>query len=261
MKRASFIASAGIIVLANALALAHALRNRMGTPDAEVTLTKRELGYFSHSVTDDDSGVTLRLEWTDPNLLWPPQVQSPNTWLNQQALQRLGFDCSVNPASPDAGRYYQRQRPRQVFVALEYDGAGWRAWLEAYQHALAEQRAKTQFNTFNDNGSQRSHLVPIDADLTPTKLRARYPDRSSVIILPAVVAAILEPFPYPGTKFDPNRPPRVVGRIQQLPSSIHVPRPFSDEFRRQYQHQGGNYRVQLRYGALLEPWVTGVEFQ
>jgi hypothetical protein len=71
MKRASFIASAAIIVVANALALAHALRNRVGTPEARLTLTQRELRYVNGFPPSDDSGVTLRLEWTDPsNLPW-----------------------------------------------------------------------------------------------------------------------------------------------------------------------------------------------
>jgi len=67
-------------------------------------------------------------------------------WLDQPKLQGLGFDCSVNPSSPDSARYYERQRARQVFVALEYDGAAWRAWAEAYQRALPtkEPRRRTQ---------------------------------------------------------------------------------------------------------------------
>jgi hypothetical protein len=145
MKRASLIASAAIVVVANGLALLHAARNRTGTPEAEMTLTQRELQYFNRS-TADDSGVTLSLEWTDPSSFpWPAQVQNPAIWLDQRKLRSLGFACSVNAASPDAGRYYQRQRPRQVFVALEYDGAAWRAWVETYERSVAEQRAKAQF--------------------------------------------------------------------------------------------------------------------
>jgi hypothetical protein len=266
MKRASLIASAAIILVANALALVHAMRNRTGTPEAEMALTQRELRYFNRSVADDNSGVTLYLEWTDPSSFpWPAQVENPPNWLDQQKLQRLGFDCSMNPASPDAGRHYQRQRPRQVFVALEYEGAAWRAWVETYEHAVAEQRAKTQFKNLADNGSYHSHLIAIDADLDSLKLRSRYPDHSTVVVLPAVVAVTLEPFPYPGMKLDPKRV-QVRGRIQQLPSSIHVPRPFSDEFHRLNQHPGVAlnkdllYRVHLRYGASFEPWITGVEF-
>jgi hypothetical protein len=266
MKRASLIAAAAIVVVANALALVHAARNRTGTPDAEMTLTQRELRYFSGSAADDDSGVTLYLECTDPGSSpWPGELEKPAIWLDRQKLQSLGFACSLNAASPDAARYYQRQRPRQAFVALEYEGAAWRAWVEGYERALAEQKAKKQAHWIDDV-AHHTHLFAIDAALDPVKLRARYPDRSTVVIIPAVIAMAVDPFPYPGIKLDPKRSPRVIGRIQQLPSSIHVPRPFSDEFRHLNRPPGEgwnkdlSYRVHLRYGASHEPWITGVEF-
>jgi len=62
-------------------------------------------------------------------------------------------------------------------------------------------------------------------------------------------------------KIDPARPAKIEGRIQDLPSSIHVPRPFSDGFPRQATADKNlSYRVHLRYGTSFEPIVTGVEF-
>jgi hypothetical protein len=61
-------------------------------------------------------------------------------------------------------------------------------------------------------------------------------------------------------------PAQIAGRIQELPSSIHVPRPFSDEFRRPDRYRSKvfnqelHYRVSLRYGSSFEPWVTGIGF-
>jgi uncharacterized protein DUF4824 len=268
MKRTSLIASAAIVVLANAVALVHAARNRMGTPDAELTLTQRELWYYP-SARDDDSGVALNLEWNDlGNFPSSADVKPPEVWLDRVTLQRLGFDCRVDPASPAAERFYQRQQRRRVFVALEYDGPAWRCWLEDYQHALAEQRAKQQFVEPGYNIYSRSHLMTVDADLDSWRLRGRHPDRTVYIIVPAVVSVRLETFPDLEGKGNSKRPARVVGNIQQLPSSIHVPRPFSDQFRRLKPEQRANanyrepsYRVRLRYGALLEPWITGVEFR
>lgn len=265
MKRASLIAANSIIVIANAFALIHGLRNRVGSPDAEITLTNRELRYFNPSPSDEDSGVTLHLQRTDSSHFYGiRQLENQPNWLDRQELQSLGFDCSVNPASPDAGRFYQRQRPRQAFVALEYDGRAWRAWLETFERA--REGAQTQAIPSTNYSQSASHLVAIDADLIAGKLRARHPDRSSVVILPAVVAISLNPFPYNGAPLDPKRPVQIWGRIQELPSSIHVPRPFSDEFRRLYRNRSAVpnkevlYSVHLRYGTALEPWVTGVEF-
>lgn len=261
MKNISLAAGAAVIVLANALTLIHAARNRTGSPDAELTLTNRELTYRNTS-SDDDSGVALYLQWTTPDGNWMGYGSSPK-WLDQQKLQSLGFDCRVSPDGEDALRFYQRQRPRNVFLALEYGGQAWQDWLDAYQRG-AEERAKRGLVERN-NTQDHTHLVAVDADLDAGALRARHPDRSSVMIVPALVAIALEPYPYPGYKPDPKSPVKIAGRIQQLASSIHIPRPLSDGFPRRDQRKDENskrlsYTVRLRDGSLFEPWVTGVEF-
>lgn len=256
MKRASLVIAASVILVANASALFHAARNRAGNPEAEITLTNRELRYFDQSAVDEDSGVTLQLQWTDPNIRWNPEMEQSPNWLDRQKLLALGFDCGVDPGSSDAARFYQRQRPRQAFAALEYDGAAWREFLQEHEKALAKRRASPEPDDSAGFSAGMSHLVVIDADLDPVKLRARHPDRRTVLILPAVVAIMLDRLPYYGMT-DSEHPPQIAGRIQELPSSIHVPRPFSDEFRRGSR---SHYSVRLRYGSWLEPWVTGVEF-
>jgi len=62
----------------------------------------------------------------------------------------------------------------------------------------------------------------------------------------------------------PAVPSRLDGRVQELSTSVHVPLPFSDELRKHAPAYGAHgrmtpsYRVRLRYGRLLEPWVIGV---
>jgi hypothetical protein len=265
MKSASLVTAASIILVANALALIHSARNRAGTPEAEITLTNRELRYFDQPVTDDDSGVTLHLQWTDPSIPWVPESDPRPNWIDRQKLEALGFDCRVDPGSSDASRFYQRQRPRQAFVALEYDGEAWRQFLQQHEQAFAKRRAGTEPDDSAGFSAGTSHLVAIDADLDPVKLRARHPDRRSVLILPAVIAVMLDRFRSYGMKSDSKHPAEITGRIQELPSSIHVPRPFSDQFRRPDRSRSNvfsnrPYSVYLSYGSSLEPWVTGVEF-
>jgi Domain of unknown function (DUF4824) len=263
VKNISLAGGVAIIVVANAFALIHAARNRAGSPDGELTLSNRELTYSS-SPSDEDSEVTLDLGWlTGEDVSWMGYGSSPK-WLDQEKLQRLGFDCRVNPSAEAALRFYDRQRPRRAFVALEYDGPAWRNWLAAYNRA-AEERAKRGSGVVQNQTPDQTHLVAIDADVDARALRARNPNRSNVIIMPAVVAIGLEPYPDPGRKSDPKTPVRIVGRIRPLASSIHVPRPLSEGF--QHRDQGKNlnaralsYTVRVRYGSLLEPWVTGVEF-
>jgi len=220
---------------------------------------------------DDDSGVTLQLNWTDPNSFYlPGRTDNPLIWLDAAKLAALGFDCRVDPSSKDAGRHYQRQQPRRAYVAFEYDGRAWRAWVATNARAAVEQKseAKDPARGFPYMGATKDHsrLVAIDADLNPDTLRARHLDRQRVIIVPAVVAMYLDPFPYSGSHPDPQRPPRILGRIQQIHTSIHVPRPFSDGFRnprideQRPDNPDGSYRVHLRYGASHEPWVAGVDF-
>jgi hypothetical protein len=251
MKAASLVAAALIVVFANTFALMHAARNRSGSPEAEVMLTQRELRYALRSPSDEDSGVTLNLQWTGPGSFGLPAADYAN-WLDAQKLGKLGFDCSVNPADAEAARFYERQRPRRAFVALEYYGPAWQAWLEAWQRS-------PQFNNLTDQGRLNSRLVAIDADLDAGQLRARNPDRTKVLILPGVVAIRLDNYTY---KSDPARAAAVRGSIQDLPSSIHIPVPFSNAFHGfpNTAVEGLSYQVHLRYGSEFEPIVTGVDF-
>ena len=222
MKYASLVAAAALILLADAVALVHAARNRSGMPEADLILTNRELNYHPDP---DDSGVALHLVWV-----------SPTTWLGRAKLEALGFDCSVAPSDPKAGGFYSRQIPRAGFVAMEYDGPAWQAWLEELRKQTAQPDAI-------DHSRFTSRLVLIDAARDAVALRARHPDRIRVLIVPAAFRI----------SFVAN-PASFTGFLQEIPSVIHVPRPLSDGLR-----SGPFDRVHLRYGSLLEPWVTGVE--
>jgi len=263
MKHASLGAAALIVVLSNAFALVHAARNRSGQPDAQITLTDRELTYYRNA---DDSGVELILRWTDsyPRYFVPGlgfAGEESRVWLDKEKLESLGFDCGVPPADPKADSSYARQRPRRGFVALEFDGPAWRSWAETQRRIAAQQPALQ--NTFDEGLASR--LVAIDAAGDPATLRARHPDRAGVLILPAVVQIYVVPRIAAGVG-RVERPAQLAGMIQQVPSAIHVSRPLSDGFRRlrltvrDAKQEEPLYRVHLSYGRLLEPWTTGVEF-
>jgi len=251
MKRTSVLAAAVIVLIANTFALAHAWRNRSGAVTTDITLTERELP-LSYNSDDDDSGVAFNLRWTDPRG-FVYGAYDPSPWLDQNHLQQLGFDTSVAASDSEAFDYYQRQRPRLGFVALEFDGPSWQKWIDDAEAQARKQSVVAPYMTQANQRESSTRLIPIDADRDPVLLRSRHPDRGSAIIVPAVIHIAAQPG-------NAKVPARLLGYIQEIPSSIHVPRPFSDVF----QHlrgvrNGVTYRVHLRYGTSLEPWVIGVE--
>lgn len=127
MKRTSLAAAAAVVLVANLFALLHASRNRSGPVDSDITLTERELPK-SYVTNDEDSGVELRLQWMDQQVL--SYYQAPSPWLDQNLLKELGFDTSVAPSAKAASDFYARQRARRAFVALEYNGPSWNKWID-----------------------------------------------------------------------------------------------------------------------------------
>jgi Domain of unknown function (DUF4824) len=258
MKHASLLAAAAIVLVANTFALVHAWRNRSGPVETDITLTERELP-MSYSLNEDGSGVSLDLRWLDPawaSFGW----ERPALWLDQKALQELGFDTSVAASDDKATEFYQRQRARRAFVAVEYDGPAWRKHVEDAERQDQQRAELSHVNIPPHSHEAETHLVAIDASTDPVHLRARHPDRNSVIIVPAVVRIAVDPFS-PASGGRPSRAARLSGSVQQIPSSIHVPRPFSDAFRRLPKDRSKvRYQGHLRYGASYEPWIVGVEF-
>ena len=255
MKYASLAAAAALILLASAFALVHTDINRTDPPEAEITLTERELSYSSGS---DDSGVALILRWVDtsvaPGVAIPPPGEPRATLLNQAKLEELGFDCRVPPSDPSADTYYaySRQSARTGFAAFEYDGPAWKSWIE-WRERLEPRPPEAQKRSVDYDRETSSRLALVDAGFSARALRTRYPDRSRVLVLPAVFRISLISG-WPAARDRPAAPARLAGFLQEIPSVIHVPKPFSDRFRSDTR----TYFVTLRYGRLHEPWVTAV---
>jgi len=247
MRKLNSLWAAGALVLvANAFTLVHVARNRSGPATQEVTLTDRELQYYRDK---DDSGVHLMLQYSSLAHEW-----GGVPWLDRQKVCSLGFDCSVEPGDLHAYNFYPRQRARTAFVAFEYDGS---AWEKAYAALQDANRVESE--------RRGSRLMPIDAAATAAELQSRYTDRTHILILPAVMRIHAEPA-YPAQPNRPARPARISAFIVQIPSDIHVPVPYSERFRemtqtfRDEKRETPLYRVTLRYGQFLEPWVAAVDF-
>ena len=255
MNRLLLPAAAAIVCLTNLGALTLGGLNRSGAPDAEMTLTERELR-LAHE--RDSTATTLQL-------MFVQRFDAEGEWLTCPKLETLGVSCALPPAGTDMGRWYARQPERRAYVVLEYDGPAWQAYRAAEKRRQEEMRRIDKTAGPDDSDSLLdgySRLVAIDADSDAGTLRGRYPDRSRYLIVDARVSIF--------GRNPPNGkgPTRLSGTIGQLsPSTINVPRPYASVLSSMegsaYALSAGRaprYWVTVRYGRFHEPWVvnTGV---
>jgi len=263
----------GLLIVSNAYVLAHVAMNRSGEPDSEMQLTARELQYYGGR--SDESGVALMLRWTNTAPEYPTglPLEAP-VWFDQKKLEELGFDLSVPAGSPKAEHFYQDPRSRKAFVALEFDGRAWEAWLKDREPHLEKETSYGPQVTLQDRleieRQTTPRLVTIDVAQDPAELRRKYPDRKRVMILQGLVRAKREPEQRPSAGA-PLRAAYLRGAITRLAiESINVPQPLSRRLEGQsyspWTYDGNRVKIQqspysvlLRVGSKYEPWVTDVK--
>jgi Domain of unknown function (DUF4824) len=286
-----FLLSAGLVILTNAFVLIGVAYNRASEPEAEITLTERELPLaYGAFQTDENTELALRLHWQHPAHRFSPwvmfQPRPELDWFDQAKLEAVGYDCSLPLSDPSAEQYYDKMLPREAFVVLAYGGQAWTRWLEAWDRDkvfMAEQvtkgkRAKQDLEQLNDAYDQLpktgSRLLAVDVGSDPIQLRQRYPERNQFVIVRAQVRLSLAR--EGKTAFDERRPAHLRGEVMRiLTDDIHVPfelqgvlDTLSRSEGRRYRMSsdtvrpgGGNeprYEVTLRYGTRYEPWITAI---
>ena len=92
MRRAGWLLSIGLVAATNLIVLAGVAYNRSGAPDAEVTLTEREvaLPWRTSEIGEEDTGVSLRLRTAESEFAWRPAADGAITgrpWLDQGKLE------------------------------------------------------------------------------------------------------------------------------------------------------------------------------
>jgi len=266
MKRSVlFYAALGLLVVSNAFVLIHAARNRAGEPEAEMELTEREIRYYPHG--NDDSSLTLMLQLQNPATEYPysPVPRGDIGFFDRAKMEEIGFDLSVAPDAKEAERFYRGQRSREVYVALEYDGLAWQAWLKRRESAVntydqfpsatkLEDRMRVERET-------SSRLVAVDVGLNAARLRQKFPDRKMVLILPARARVALDSFP-----------PALRGVITSVSiENINVPNTFRPQLAQGSYYNGWrteangtviidppSFAATIRVGSHYEPWVVAV---
>jgi len=213
MKRlaspASVVAACGLIVVSNLAILAAAGWNRRGEPEAQLSLTERELA-MPAARQDEGTGLELSLVMTHE----PPGVvrrtarwkryELPSVdygWLDHAKLLELGFRVDLDPTHPDAAERYSHAMPRRAYVVVEYDGEAWNRWISAREEQVLKLRREVEKGTAEPSTlaeaeallavdrTMRSRLFPVDAGTDADALQRRYGDRRRH----AVVAGLLRP--------------------------------------------------------------------
>jgi hypothetical protein len=274
MKRWGWLVAGLLVVVANTVALIGVARNRAGEPEAEVTLTERELPMAVRP--SDNTGMALRLNWERPT--WR------DDWMDRRMLEALGFDCSVPLDAASAEFHYGKQLSRRAYVVLEYEGEAWAEWLAEQERQIEEtaekeERGELQPGATGERRRQlerekktRSRLIAIDAAADPAGLRRQYPDRSRFVIAPGIAR--------PWVTHSPDReterrgPPELKGRIAELlVRLIHVGRRHRGPFEaldaeptpppgirgEPGEPHAPRYSATLAFGQRYEPWIREVE--
>lgn len=269
MKNRHLQMALALVVLINILVLAGVAYNRSNEPEASLVLTERELGYYRSYRDDENSGMSLSLDWN--------RYYGIDEWFDEGKLATVGFDLEHLRQNGADWSFYQRQLPRKAYVVLELEGEAWSSWvndqdaeisriqkLELNEELTAEDRMR-QISRVREKIQSTSRLFAMDIDSDPERLRQRYPDRTRYAVVSAEVRVGYE-------RNDDDL--KLYGRISQLlVDNLHVPldgqTPLLGLPAREYlssydaptevREWYPRYTVTVNWGQRYEPWVEAIE--
>lgn len=279
-KRRAFIASALLVLVTNAIALGGVAYNRSGEPESALQLTERELAISQRNWLDNDNGgIDMDIRWR----VRPAEDGSGRSynpwnreahWLTEAQKAQLGFAAPDLTPTSDGEPLAWDPTPRGAFVALEYDGAAYRAALEQARQHLAretelanarpddrefEERLDSARRDLQREESRASRLFVIDVDQDADALRARYADRSRYAVVSAQLNAHIEGGP--GVF-------RTAIYITQLDvETISLPHAFRAlvepllpvDYNYSYEDRDPRFEATVHWGRRLEPWIVQLE--
>jgi hypothetical protein len=266
MRRTGLWWAAALVVASNLGAWGFAALNRSGEPEAVLELTERELRLPAKQA--DNTALSLELVFGRPRPAGPLRPPREAGWFDRAKLQSIGFDCSVPVTPENASRYIMP--PRSTYAVLEYEGEAWRRQMaeplpEPVQAGGAGPAGTLRMTVPQERLGDRpreSHLVVIDVGNDRARLRQQYPDRRRV----AIVEATAE------LQFvnSPGQAPFLAGRVMSvLPGEINVPREWIMLLEGLQTERkvttwppplhDPRYRVTVKWGRNLEPWIADVQ--
>lgn len=242
MKSPLLWGAAAVVLVANAVVLSNVAQNRRGQPTNLISLTSRELPVRP---ADPEGGLFFTgIAYQEGSIL---------EWFDARKLASLGFDMSVAIDDPAAQRHYRRQRARQVFVVLEYDGEAAKQWRSQHEARILSTAPGQNRTTLENEREWHTRLFAIDVSADYASARARYPDLHKYLIVPCTAGVS---FWEESARGKLNRYVRgYLGRL--LVGQIHVPARFAAELigprRPEVTWSAPAFEVTLRYGQRFEP--------
>jgi hypothetical protein len=249
-----FLWIAGVVLVANAGALAVVARNGSGRPDASLQLTERELRVTN--LGTDTTGMTLTLQW-DRHAVMP--------WFDRAKLTSLGFDCSIPPDAREAPDHYSGPwiLPRSAYVVFDYDPGS----VAVNEQAGAPQPPQSSMSgrpTEKVLAENAPRLRPVDVGHDARLLRSRYTDRHRYLITAGTVRPTL-------VRANANQPARLQGQVLWVdPIQVYVPQEMQGTIVAAVGQDVGQlplpaalrrlprYEVTVEYGSQLLPRVVGI---
>ncbi len=274
-SRGLFLLGFLLLVGTNIVVLSGIALNRSGTPEAQLTLSERELT-LPYAPDGENSGLSLRLDWRHLGRTDDDDRYSGGrypAWLDADKVRELGYPVDEFLKSNDDAWHSRQPLSKEVFIVLEQDGAAYREAVQRAEAALAEakrffrrnpdeEKAREEFERAEKRLArerlEETRLFAVDAGLDPQALRRRYPDRSRYLLAKGQVRVMFQ-------KREGKK--EVFGFIRGLSvAQIHVPlsrrRVFDAIFvggrRAVSDINPPRYEVQLAYGSRLEPWIISV---
>ncbi len=254
MKRTGLISCIAAVLLTNGMALLHAVRARSGVQTRAITLTERELPPEWMEI--DDSGVALKLAWKYRTPAEPSQKWGIRNPLDKNSLENLGFSI------PSPGDWWAMRRPLSAlrYAVFELDSTAESVHENPEPVSDGRPQPGPGYAGRTAAASSHSRLTFLEASNDLQLLWGKYADQEKYLI--SRVAITRNPV---AMGVDSRLKPEIMewrGRISEVfPSMIVVPSPFSRELKVKLSSTSKPtpYRVALKYGRDLEPWVTGVQ--
>jgi hypothetical protein len=242
--------AAFVVLLSNAVALGFAWMNRAGAPDAELTLSERELRIQPRET--ENTAIALQVAWIDP-----AGAPGAVSWFDATKLASLGFDCSA-PVTRENAPFYRGQAPRSAYAAFEFEGDSWNRYLASIPAGATRESAEAG-----------SHLVLIDVGLDPAALRASHPDRHRVVIAPTTIGlSFRQPQGQPPVltghvnmvhPMEMSVPRRLRAALEGLPGQPRAPYDPQESWRGAPLTGSPRFHATLRWGRSFEPWLVSTD--